>query len=433
MRALALGMLLLACQVLAEVPGFDKGHLKGQYLLATYPEDSILRQAIGTPSHDVNGELRLLFKGSRERFDWQADYQFIARTGDTLELSRLLSGSFLVPAATLEDDRRLMDLTHVISEDDDRVLLHRLDRLHAGYTGDKAVLRLGRHAISWGNGLIYNPVDFFNPFDPAAVDKEYKNGDDMVYTQYLQDNGNDWEFVSVWRRDEDGHTTNTVNSNALKYHAFIGERELDLVAARHYQDGIVSAGGLSNIGGAILRGDLVVTDTDEDTYISLVANLSYSWVALDKNWSGVIEYFFNEMGLREDDYQQLPQHPDLLSRLNRGELYTIGRHYLGAGATIELSPLFLLSPNLFHNLGDGSGLLQLVGQYDLAQNWQLLVAANVPYGGDGTEYGGLEVPGQESPGQESPGQESPGQESPGQDSRFSTGPGLFAQLAFYFQ
>ena len=413
MRALALLLLLSSCPaVAAGLLGFDKGHLKGQYLLGTYPDDSILGETIDTPSHDVNGELRLLFQGRHQRFNWQGDYQLIARTGDTLELSRLLSGSFLIPAAVLEDDRRLMDLTHVISEHGNRALVHRLDRLHAGYTGDKAVLRVGRQAISWGNGLIYNPVDFFNPFDPAAVDKEYKNGDDMLYSQFLQDNGNDWEFVSVWRRDEDGHTGNRVNSHALKYHAFVGERELDLVVAQHYQDGIFSVGGLSNIGGAILRGDVVATDTDEDTYLSLVANLSYSWVAGGKNWSGVLEYFFNDMGLREGDYKQLQDHPDLLSRLNRGELFTLGRHYLAAGATIELNPLFLLTPNLFVNLGDGSGLLQLVGQYDLAQNWQLLVAANIPYGSSGTEYGGLDVP--------------------GKDGQLSTGPGLFTQLAFYF-
>jgi hypothetical protein len=411
-RALPLLLLFCACTARAELLSLERGHLKGQYLLGSYPDDSILREAIGTPSHDLNGEARLLVKGSRDRFSWQGDYQLIGRSGDTLELSRRFSDSFLIPGAALEDDRRLMDLTHVISEDDDRILLHRLDRLHLAYTGDKAVLRIGRQAISWGNGLIYNPVDFFNPFDPAAVDKEYKNGDDMLYSQYLQDNGNDWEFVSVWRRDEDGHTTNRVNSNSLKYHAFIGERELDLVAAQHYQDGVYSIGGLSNIGGAILRGDVVITDTDHDTYSSLVVNLSYSWIAFDKNWSGIVEYFFNDLGLREEDYGQLQQHPDLLDRLDRGELFTLGRHYLGASASIELNPLFLLSPNLFLNLGDGSGLAQLVGQYDLAQDWQLLVAANIPFGGSGTEYGGLDVP--------------------GTDLQFSAGPGLFTQLAFYF-
>lgn len=396
----------------AELLAFDKGHVKAEHLLGTYPEDSLVREFIGTPSHDGNGALRLLVRGDHKRFDWQADYEATLRSGDTLELARLLQGSALAPGGIQDDERRLMDLTHVISESDDYTLLHRLDRLHAGYTGDQAVVRIGRQAISWGNGLIFNPVDFFNPFDPAAVDKEYKSGDDMLYGQLLQDNGNDWEFVSVWRRDEDGNTDNRVNTNTVKYHAFVGERELEFVAAQHYEDSIASAGGVMNAGGAIIRGDLMFTHTDTDNYLSAVINYSYSWEAFGRNWSGVLEYFFSGMGLREDDYGAVSDQSDLYTRLARGELYTIGRHYLAAGASIEMNPLLILSPNLFYNMGDNSGLLQLVGRYDLAQSWQLLLAANLPFGASGTEYGGLDVA--------------------ASDLQFSSGPGLFTQLAFYF-
>lgn len=396
----------------AQLLNFRSGHVKGQYLLGTYPDDSLLRDLIGTPTHDLNGDLRLLVDGRKDNWRWQADYQFIVRSGDTLELSRQLQGSFLVPDAIQNDDRRLMDLTHVISDNDERIVLHRLDRLHLGYTGDKAVLRVGRQAVSWGNGLIYNPVDFFNPFDPAAVDKEYKTGDDMAYGQYLMDSGNDWQFVSVWRRDEDGHTGHEVNSNALKYHAFIGEHELDVLVAEHFDDEIFSAGGVTSWGGSIVRGDVVVTDTDLDTYFSVVANLSYSWMLGGKNMSGVVEYFHNGMGLQEEDYNNIANEPDLTSRLSRGELFTIGRHYLAGGVTIELTPLINVTPNVFLNLGDGSGLAQFSGQYDLEQNWQILLALNIPFGSSGTEFGGLDTP--------------------VENKQFSNGPGLFAQLAFYF-
>ncbi|MEP4149318.1 MAG: hypothetical protein ABJL54_19015 [Halioglobus sp.] len=412
MRSALIALLLFACGARAELMQFNSGHAKGQYQVGGYPDDSLLRELVGTPTHDVNGDLRLLVGGNHDRFDWKADYQLVGRSGDSLELNRALQGSFLAPAADLNDDRRLMDLTHTLSDHDDYVLVHRLDRLHAGYTGDQAVLRVGRQAISWGNGLIYNPVDFFNPFDPAAVDKEYKSGDDMLYGQYLQNSGNDFEFVSVWRRDENGNTGNEVNTQTLKYHAFIGEGELDLVAARHYEDDILSAGGLSNLGGAIVRGDALVTHTELDTYASAVINLSYSWVGLGKNISGVIEYFFNGMGLRESNYNQLEQNQDLTDRLQRGELFTLGRHYLAGGLSIEVTPLFIFTPNMFFNLGDSSGLLQLVGNYDLAQDWQLLVAGNVPFGGDGTEFGGLDTP--------------------IDNLQFSSGPSLFAQIAFYF-
>ena len=44
-------------------------------------------------------------------------------------------------------------------------------------------------------------MDVFNPFDPAAVDKEYKTGDDMLYGQYLLNNGNDMQGVAMVRRN----------------------------------------------------------------------------------------------------------------------------------------------------------------------------------------------------------------------------------------
>ena len=405
-------LLLLSTAAQGQLLNFKSGQLKGQYLLGSYPDDSLIRDFIGTPTHDLNADMRGLIDGRKDNWSWQGDYQMVLRSGDTLELSQALGGNILTPATVQNDDRRLMNLTHEISENDSRILLHRMDRLHLGYTGDKIVVRAGRQAVSWGNGLIYNPVDFFNPFDPAAVDTEYKAGDDMLYAQYLQDSGNDFQFVSVWRRDDDGHTDNDVNTHALKYHAFVGERELDVLVAQHYEDDIFTTGGISNWGGAIVRGDIVVTHTDLDTYLSAVANVSYSWTWAGKNMSGVFEYFHNGLGLKENDYHKLQQETDLVARLARGELFTVGKNYLAGGITIEMTPLINISPNAFFNMGDGSGLAQLVGQYDFKQNWLFLMALNVPFGGSGTEYGGLDsgIP----------------------DKQLSNGPGIFGQIAFYF-
>ncbi len=411
MRWYAALLLLVLTPARAEWLALHGGQLRGQYLLASWPEDNVVREAVGTPTQDRNADLRLLTGGGAGGWRWQADYQLILRSGDVLGLGRL-DGSALAPGAVFDDDRRLLDLTRVLEDGDDRVLLHRLDRLSIGYTGDKAVLRVGRQAVSWGNGLIYNPVDFFNPFDPAAVDREYKTGDDMVYGQYLEDSGNDWQLVSVWRRDADGDPDPDVNSHALKYHAFLGTRELDLLLARHYGDDIGALGGITDLGGAILRGDLMFTRTAEDDYFSAVVNLSYSWTWWGRNVTGVGEYFFNGFGLRRSDYDELLRHPDLLARLERGELFTVGRHYLAAGLTVEVTPLFNLLPSLFWNAGDGSGLVQLSTRHDLSQDLQLLLSANLPFGADDTEYGGLAIG--------------------GSDARVGSGPALFAQLSWYF-
>ena len=398
----------------AGVPGLDGGHLKGRWLTSTYPDDSLFRNSAGAVANDQAGSLRLKFSADPGPIRLQADYQLFGQHGDSLALAREFEDLFLIPPAAPDDERRWWDLSDEISDGDSSVLVQRLDRLNIGYTGDKTVLRFGRQAVSWGNGLIYNPMDFFNPFDPAAVDTEYKVGDDMFYGQHLLDSGSDWQFVNVQRRDESGDVTSEVSSSALKYHSFGLEREYDLLVARHFDQTLLGAGAVLNIGEAVVRGDVLLTDACEDWVANLVANWSYSWEWGGYNVSAVAEYFFNGFGLREADYTpgKIATARDLVNRLTRGELYTLGRHYLGGSLLVEVNPLLNVTPNLFYNLGDGSALLQIVAQWDLAQNWQVLGAVNVPIGPAGTEYGGLET----------------GQE----ELNLSAGPALFAQIAWYF-
>lgn len=407
-------LLVLGATARAEVPGLDGGHLKGRWLTATYPEDSVFRESIGAVGHDQAGSLRLKFSADPGPLQLQAAYQLFGQHGDTLELSREYEDLFLVPAAVPNDDHRWWDLAHEISSGDSSVLVQRLDRFSVAYTGDKTVLRVGRQAVSWGNGLMYNPMDFFNPFDPAAVDTEYKVGDDMLYGQYLLDSGDDWQLVNVQRRDDDGDVTSQVSSTALKYHGFGLEQEYDLLLAEHFDQLLLAAGGLFNVGDSVVRGDIVVVDAEQEWVTSLVANWSYSWVWGGRNVSGVAEYFFNGFGLRKSEYspERIAESQDLVDRITRGELYTLGRHYLASSLMIELTPLINVTPNIFYNLGDGSALAQLVVQWDMAQNWQVLGAINAPIGPAGTEYGGLET----------------GQD----DLSLGVGPGLFVQLAWYF-
>lgn len=407
-------LLVLVAWPLSAVAGFDGGHAKVQGLTSTYPDDSIFRTALGSNAQDWAGELRLKFRGDTGPWSIKADYQLIPRYGDSLELSEQFGSGLLLPPAVPTDDRRWWDLTHEIDESGDHIIVQRLDRLHLDYIGDKTVLRFGRQAVSWGNGLIYNPMDVFNPFDPAAVDTEYKLGDDMLYAQYLTDSGNDWQFVQVFRRDDGGDLTQQVNSSALKFHGFGGDREYDLLLAQHYDEIMLGVGGSASWGGAVVRGDITLTETEDDWVASVVANWSYSWVWGGRNVSAVTEYFFNGFGLRQSEYslENIQANTDLVDRIARGELYNLGRHYVAASLMLEVTPLLRLTPVVFLNLGDSSALTQLVAQWDFHQDWQLLGAVNVPIGPAGTEYGGVETGVGEF--------------------TLSTGPSLFAQLAWYF-
>jgi len=414
---LLIAMLVLSSAVFAddsetEIGGHTKLSLTGQ----AYPEQSVFRDLVGRDSLDATGDFRLNFKFNSDRWSVDAAYQLLALHGDSVELGRLLPGGTEIFFPGLpNDDRRLFDLTHVVRDSGKTSLLHRLDRLTFGYASEKAVIRFGRQALSWGNGLFYAPMDLVNPFDPATVDTEYKAGDDMLYTQYLRDSGDDVQGAYVVRRrPENGDVESNESTAAVKYHGFLGDAEYDLLLAEHYGDAVLGLGGGKSIGGAIWRADIVATDTDIDTYLQFVTNFTYSWNWFDRNMSGAIEYFYNGFGQRSGHYDpaSLANNPDLLDRVVRGELFSIGRHYFAGSVLIEMTPLWSITPTVLTNLADPSGLFQLVTNYSVSDDITFLGSINVPVGPKGSEFGGIE--------------------SGLPDRYLSGGAGLFAQIAWYF-
>jgi len=404
MRRSSLFLLLIPALACADLTTEFDGHTKFRAVGQTYPENSVFRDVVGSESLDLVGNLRLNLKLKSGGWTFDSAYQFLALHGDSLQLS-----------GPPNDDRRLFNLTDVISESSDSAILQRLDRLWLGFASEKAVVRVGRQALSWGNGLAYAPMDLVNPFDPASIDTEYKAGDDMLYLQYLQDNGNDVQGAYVARRNlQTGDVDADEATAAIKYHGFAGASEYDVLVASHYGDAVYGLGAGRSIGGAVWSADLVVTDTDRDTYVQLVTNLMYSWTWGGKNMSGAIEYFYNGFGQEDGNYDplSLAANPDLLARLSRGELFTVGRHYLFGNVMIEMTPLWAVTPTVFVNIEDPSALVQVVTSYSLSDNMTFLGSINVPVGPDGSEFGGIE--------------------SGLQDRYFSSGAGLFAQLAWYF-
>ena len=395
------------------------GNLKYRLVNTAYPSSSVYSSLIGSNATDHSLAARLNLSHRVGNWSLDGSYQITGVKGDTIELTGDQPSGVLIGSSVPNDDSRLFDLTDVIDDGQDFAFAHRIDRLLVGYQSDQNVIKLGRQAVSWGNGLIYAPMDFFNPFDPAAIDTEYKTGDDMLYAQHLFDSGNDLQMVWVVRRDANQNTNRAVNSVALKYHSIVGSSEFDLMLAEHYDDTLIGIGGSISVGGSVLRGDWVVSDTGEQRFSNVVTNISYSWTAWNKNVTWSLEYFHNDFGVSSTDLSvsDLANETELLSRFQRGELFTLGRDYVAGSATIEMTPLWLLTPNIFYNLSDNSALTQLVSQHDLTQNMQLSMALSLPLGTEGTEYGGLRV----------------GNATTNAESKFSNSDwSFYAQLAWYF-
>ncbi|MEW6332481.1 MAG: hypothetical protein AB1560_13570 [Pseudomonadota bacterium] len=396
-RALLCLMALAAAPAPADEEVFG-GHIKYQYTHADYRADDISGVFGDDPAHDHGLDLRLKAENRRGPWDFAAHYELLALQGDTLAARRAIAAAGFPFTGTLnglpDDRRRLFDLTHTVTDRDRRAAVHRLDRLSAGYGSERGTLRIGRQAVSWGNGLVFQPLDFVNPFSPIAIDKDYKTGDDMLYGQWLVRESDDVQTILLPRRDPATHDLESSQSTyAVKYRARLAGVDVDLLAARHFSENLAGVGVVKSVGGAVWRLDASITDLDSGgRATSLVTNMDYSWEWGGKNMYGYAEYFRNGVG-EIDRAGYIAPDPDLSTRLARGELFTLARDYAVLGLQVEFTPLFNLYTNLIANLNDSSKFLQLRGVYDWQQDVQLMAGLNLPSGSRGSEYGGVPVAG----------------------------------------
>lgn len=394
----------------------SSGHLKANSQFIQIDNNSAFQPLVGDQWRQFSGELRLNFSSKRSRWRFNADYQLVSLHDPALGFP--VGSELFARDPSALDDHQLWDLTHVIDSGDDYAVYQRFDRLNVGYQGDQLTLTFGRQAVSWGNGLFFNPMDVLTPFSPLAIDTEYKLGSDLLYGQYLFNSGNDLQFLGMARRNEQGELDNDESSLAGLYHQFLESGELSVLVARHYQNTIVGVGLSQSLGEALWQTDLTYTRTpnSEESFFSGVTNVSYSWVFNDTNMSGAIEYFYSGVGLpyNNEGYQlnDLQNSPNLNERLARSELYTIGQHYLATSLLAEVHPLVNVNVNALVNLQDFSSSLQVLSTYDASDNLRLTAVIALPMGSYGSEYRGL---------------------STATPNEFlSTGPSVFAQIAWYF-
>lgn len=139
------------------------------------------------------------------------------------------------------------------------------------------------------------------------------------------------------------------------------------------------------------RLDPVSQRVDDDWVVSGIANLDWSLVVMQRNLYLFAEFYRNGFGLDAPSLAGLAARPALRQRLERGELFTTGRHHLALGGMLEWHPLVNQRLLLIREFQDGSHLLQttLSWEPDDHQRWQISLV--VPLGGRGEEFGRFEA------------------------------------------
>jgi len=342
---------------------------------------------------DQHGWLRLMWSDASAS-GWGLNIAYLGqlRQGGGVVLARRQRRFF--PAWSIDPQRSaLLRLRDSLADRGQYRVSQRLDRLALSYSSAHLVLRVGRQALTWGGGLVFHPMDLFNPFSPNATYTAYKPGADMLYGQWLFDSGMDVQAVVVPRRNPNtGRLASEQSSAGLQWHGFIGQQQqlgINVLLAQDYRAKVLGIAVNGALSGATWTAEIVPTRLlGGGVRTAVLLNTQYAWSWGGRNVNGYIEYFHNGFGVRVADptLASLPQW--LVKRLVRGEVFTVSKNYLATGIDIQWTPLLTLKPTVISNLDDGSALL--IGQvvYSLTQNTSVTAGFQWGFGGRLAEYGG---------------------------------------------
>lgn len=364
-----------------------EARLKWFSTVSVLPSHDLQRQQQGTPANDHSADLRIMVAHETGSVRLLLDHSTILLSGDAIALNR--GPDSTLDQTVREDDRRRWDLTWELDEGGRHQSLHRLDRVALQWQPGNWSVTLGRQAVSWGSGVVFQPMDLFSPFSPTVVDRDYKSGDDLVLIDRLLDNGHDLQFLHVLRRDASGDATQAVTSTAFKWHGYAGPGEFEAVVAQHYGEPVYAVSLRLPLGQALLRTDLVASQDLRGRWrYSGVVNADLSFVIAERNAYVFAEYFRNGWGVDELPFsvQTLPE--ELQERLARGELFNLMRDYVAVGGNFEWHPLISQSATLITNLHDSSSLIQVSASYIPSDNQSMQFGLVEPLGAAGDEFGG---------------------------------------------
>ncbi len=317
---------------------------------------------------------------------WTARVQGQAAFFDALELeaawqaASVLSSSTAVGAGApqlgvlgaeaVEPARRLVDFDAALVDGGALRVQHNLDRLLLRWHTQALALTVGRQALSWGTGRLWNPTDLVSPFSPTDVDREVRRGADAVRLSLPLGALRQLDVLWLPRQelDEQGFVVRAQGN--------VFSTDVSGSAAKYVGDLVLGADLAGDIGPLGVHGEAAWTiptaSPQRDHFTRAVAGLD--WRPFDELVLGG-EYYWNGFGT--DDKDQIVArltHP----RTQRGEVFGAGRHYVGLMASWLPTELLSVSATAIVNATDPSVLVVPALEYWLEQSVLVRAGAFVP-------------------------------------------------------
>jgi hypothetical protein len=289
--------------------------------------------------------------------------------------NEVLFGSYLHTAQfALSKDQRpdqLWDLDANYGEAGGWYGRHRLYRASVNFSLGETDLRLGRQRIAWGTGRFWSPVDLLNPPNPIALEREERPGVDAALLERKL--GPLSRISAVYApRHESG-----ASSGAVNWHSNAAGVDYSVIAGKIRGERVFGGDIATQVGSAGLRAELTHNDVDHaGSFLRGVVALDYAFAS---TLTLSCELYYNGAGASN------PAGYDFAA-LFAGRIQSVGRRYLGAYASYEITPLLKSLNYLVINLGDRSRFFSPAIALSLRPNLDLMLGAQL-FGGDaGAEF-----------------------------------------------
>ena len=252
-------------------------------------------------------------------------------------------------------------------------LTHFIDRLYLWQGFKSGSVVIGRQRISWGTGRVWNPVDLFNPINPASYYKIEKDGADAVSAKYAF--GNFTDLNVVFNPQE-----KIKNSNyAFRFRTNYAEYDMAVMGGyfdRRIVGGLDFAGNLFDAG---VRGEGIISvnkDSTEDNFVKFILGIDNQFTP---ELYALAEYHYNGEGKTDRNNYDF-------DRLAGGEIQNLSRNYICISAMYQLNALTNVTLTDISNLNDGSGFVNAVISFAAKEFLTLSLGSQVTYGSPQSEY-----------------------------------------------
>ena len=324
--------------------------------------------------------LRLTYDGKdRDWFTVHVDYDNEFHAGNLIPL----------PDFAIVRDRQSaawLDLQHVIVNERNAYWDTSLYRGYVSFRDDDVTLTAGRQRIGWGTARFWSPMDMFNPISPLQIEPEERQGVDAALLAFSSPGALRWHVVYG---PQDGFRRST---SALRLGRTIHNYDFDAVAARFGQDWTTGVDFAGQLRGAGLRGEMTyrwrhpipgTAPISTRDALRVVAGSDYAFA---NGLYLVGEYFYNQ-GQPDLQRNGVLDLAVLLQYSN--EIFTLHRHFISAGASYPLTPLWKLETYVVTDVSGPSAAILPRLSHNLTANTDLNFGAQLFASSRTGEFHGL--------------------------------------------